>query len=58
VEFYRLEADHHRAGTADGSGVYNSPVIQGLWLRVDWLWQEPMPRVTEVLREVKGEARA
>jgi Uma2 family endonuclease len=55
VEFYRLEADRYRAETADDEGVYYSPIIRGMWLRVDWLWQEPMPRVAEVLREVEGE---
>jgi Uma2 family endonuclease len=55
VEFYRLDADRYRAEAIDGEGIYYSPVVRGLWLRVDWLWQEPMPRVSEVLREVEGD---
>jgi hypothetical protein len=26
-------------------------VLDGLWLKVDWLWQEPLPPVLDVLKE-------
>jgi hypothetical protein len=31
--------------------IYRSAVLDGLWLQVDWLWQDPLPPVLNVLRE-------
>jgi len=54
AEFYRLGADgHYWLFTADAEGVYRSEVLPGLWLRVEWLWQEPLPKVLDVLREME-----
>jgi Uma2 family endonuclease len=36
----------------DAQGIYHSTVLAGLWLRVDWLWQSPLPPVLDVLREL------
>jgi Uma2 family endonuclease len=33
-------------------GIYRSAVLEGFWLRVEWLWQEPPPSLVEVLREL------
>jgi Uma2 family endonuclease len=33
------------------SGIYRSTVLDGLWLKVDWLWQEPLPPLLTVLKE-------
>ena len=32
-------------------GVYRSRVLDGLWMKVDWLWQDPLPPVLGVLKE-------
>ena len=32
-------------------GVFHSEVLAGLWLRVKWLWQDPQPLLTSVLKE-------
>jgi Uma2 family endonuclease len=54
AEFYRLGAGgHYRLFTADAEGIYQSEVLPGLWLRVEWLWQEPLPKVLDVLREME-----
>ncbi len=51
-EFYQLEEDGiYRLTAADSQGLYRSRVLEGLWLRVEWLWQEPMPRLMDVLKE-------
>jgi hypothetical protein len=34
-------------------GVYRSQVLAGLWLKVAWLWQEPLPPLRSVLKEWK-----
>ena len=54
AEFYRLGADgRYRLFTADAEGIYRSEVLPGLWLRVEWLWQESLPKVLDVLREME-----
>jgi hypothetical protein len=30
----------------------SSPVLTGFWLRVSWLWQDPLPPVVPVLKEL------
>jgi len=57
AEFYRLDAQGlYRLCEPDAQGVYRSQVVEGFWLRVEWLWQEPLPLEEEVLREIRGQA--
>lgn len=52
VEFYRLEEGRYRL-TFDGrEGEYHSLALPGFWLRLEWLWQEPLPKALDVLREL------
>jgi len=52
ADFYRLgERGRYRPVDPDEHGIYHSWVVSDFWLRVDWLWQEPLPAVLEVLRE-------
>ena len=53
AEFYQLgsEGQYHLIAP-DKEGVYRSTVLPGFWLRVDWLWQRPLPRMLDVLREL------
>lgn len=52
AEFYQLGADGiYRLIPASDDGIYRSAVLNGLWLKVDWLWQQPLPPLLEVLRE-------
>lgn len=54
AEFYQLGDDGlYQLVPADGNGLYHSAVLKGLWIEVDWLWQEPMPSLFEVLRQWK-----
>ena len=52
AEFYILGADgiYHLAIIGD-DGVFKSAVLKGLKLKVDWLWQEPLPPLMKVLKE-------
>lgn len=53
AEFYRLGADnHYHPVLPDDKGIYHSEVVKGFWLRVSWLWQEPLPHVLEVWKEL------
>jgi Uma2 family endonuclease len=36
-------------------GVLQSDVLPGFWLRLEWLWQEPRPRLRTVLAEILKE---
>lgn len=54
AEFYQTGADGiFRLVSPDNDGNYHSRVIRGLWIRVDWLWQSPLPPFFSVLKEWK-----
>jgi Uma2 family endonuclease len=53
ADFYVLDADgRYRLAAVGDDGMYRSQVLQGFWLKVAWLWQEPLPRVLDVLKEL------
>lgn len=51
AEFYILGQDGIYQPILPDSGVFTSAVLAGFWLKVDWLWQRPLPKVMDVLRE-------
>ncbi len=54
AEFYQLGDDGiYRMVAPDSEGKYYSVVLTGLWLKVDWLWQNPLPTSLSVLKEWK-----
>ncbi len=54
AEFYHLGVDdNYQVALPDAEGVYRSKVLPGFWLRVEWLWERPLPPVLDVLRELK-----
>lgn len=53
AEFYQLDAEGIYKIAAPVEGVYHSAVLKGLQLRVEWLWQEPLPPLMSVLKEWK-----
>jgi Uma2 family endonuclease len=51
AEFYQLGTDgHYRLAALTADGRFVSPIINGFWLRVEWLWQ--LPDVLGVLHEL------
>jgi len=59
AEFYQLgEEGRYEIAFIGREGVYHSETLPGFWLRVEWLWQEPLPAIEDVLLEVGGEAYA
>jgi Uma2 family endonuclease len=52
AEFYQLEEGRYTLVQPDAGGVYHSAVVRGFWLRVTWLWQDPLPPTLDVLREL------
>jgi Uma2 family endonuclease len=52
AEFYRLGRDKQfHLMPIDKDGVLRSEVLKGLWLKVDWLSQRPLPKLKKVLKE-------
>lgn len=55
VDFYILGPEgRYERQKASGQGIYKSQVVKGFWLKVDWLWQEPLPSPVRVLAEIVG----
>jgi len=54
AEFYLLADDnlYHPAHVGE-DGEFHSVVLKGLSLKVDWLWQEPLPPLLDILKEWK-----
>ncbi len=53
AEFYQLDAHGRYQSVIPGAdGVYHARVLPGFWLRVDWLWQRPLPDPTQALLEI------
>lgn len=51
AEFYELGADgRYRLALAGAAGVYESRALAGFRLPLEWLWQEPLPRLRDALR--------
>jgi Uma2 family endonuclease len=53
AEFYQLEKGRYRVAFVGREGRYEALVLPGFWLWVEWLWQEPLPKVLDVLRELE-----
>ena len=52
AEFYHLEGTYYRAILSGCEGKYQTALLPDFWLRVEWLWQEPLPKTLDVLREL------
>jgi Uma2 family endonuclease len=54
AEFYRLGEDNlYHLVLISNDGIYRSEVISGFWLNINWLWKEPLPRISEVIKELE-----
>ena len=59
AEFYRLgEFGLYEPVLTGREGLYRSEAVPDFWLRVEWLWEDPLPAVDDVLLEVGGPAYA
>jgi Uma2 family endonuclease len=52
VEAYTLGDDRHYRRLAEGDGKVGSIVLAGFHVRPQWLWQRPLPKVVDALREM------
>lgn len=51
AEFYGLRDGLYQA-LPHTDGLFHSSALSGFWLRVDWLWQDPLPKTRVVLQEL------
>jgi len=54
AEFYQLHDSHYQLIFGGAEGLYRSRVVPDFWLRVEWLWQAPLPNPLRVLGEIAG----
>lgn len=50
AEFYQLQGERYHLTYAGEQGEYHARALPGFWLRAEWLWQQPLPKVIDVLR--------
>jgi Uma2 family endonuclease len=50
AEFYVLGNDGRFRQATYPDGVFHSRVLPGMWLKVEWLWQTPLPTLPAVLQ--------
>lgn len=53
AEFYTLGEDGFFNFEVAENGIFQSKVLAGLTLKVEWLWQETLPTLIEVLKDWK-----
>ncbi len=51
ADFYVLGYDNRYHPLHAKDGLVRSQAVGGLWLRLNWLWQEPLPRLDEILEQ-------
>ncbi len=57
AEFYQLDtAGLYQSVAVDAEGIYRSRALPGFWLRVAWLWKDPLPDATQALLTIDREA--
>jgi len=53
AEFYQLgEEGRYAIAFVGREGGYHSGTLPGFWLRVEWLWQEPLPHPLRALSQI------
>lgn len=53
AEFYRLGEDKlYHSILTDTEGIYRSEIIKDFWIKVSWLWEEPLPSVLDAWQEI------
>jgi len=54
ANFYDLDENgKYKLLHLSAEGKFESRVIEGLWIETDWLWQEELPNLMDVLKEWK-----
>ncbi|MFQ5595519.1 MAG: Uma2 family endonuclease [Anaerolineae bacterium] len=54
ADFYRLEGERYRPAFSGERGTYHADVLPDFWIRVEWLWQDPLPSPIRAVAEIAG----
>ena len=55
AEFYILDKSGSYILAKIGSeGKFDSKILPGFWIKIEWLWQEPLPSALRILGEIAG----
>ncbi len=54
AEFYELQGRYYTLRLGACAGRYESLVVPGFWLNIEWLWQAPLPLPIRALAEIVG----
>ncbi|MBI2975672.1 MAG: Uma2 family endonuclease [Chloroflexi bacterium] len=55
ADFFQMGADgKYQPVPVGADGAYRSQVLPGFWLKVSWLWEEPLPKLLPTLEEIQG----
>ncbi len=52
--FVRNASGKYEKAEPTTDGVLCSATVTGFWLRIDWLWRDPLPSASQCLREIKA----
>jgi Uma2 family endonuclease len=52
AEFFELGADRRYYPVPLCDGAFRSTVVPGFWLKPSWLWEDPLPQTTDVLKRL------
>lgn len=53
AEFYALDDENRYQLILSGKeGRFESRVLEGFYLQIEWLWQKPLPKVVPILKEM------
>ena len=51
ADFFVLDGEgRYQRASPNGEGKYESAIVPGFWINVNWLWQSPLPSVRSVLK--------
>lgn len=54
ANFYNLDENgKYKLRYPSAEDVFESRVIEGLWIKTDWLWQEELPNLIDILKDWK-----
>lgn len=54
ANFYNLEkSGKYKLRYPSAEDVFESRVIEGLWIKTDWLWQDELPNLIDILKDWK-----
>ena len=53
ANFYNLDESGKYQLLPIESGIFESRVIEGLWIKTDWLWQDELPNLMDILKDWK-----